>query len=118
MSCQVRHALTVDVEDWHQLYRRAATGWLGPPSRSVVCCTHRILDRLDVAGARATFFIVGHVARDQPALVREIAPRGHEIASHSYAHRRLYELSPEELAEDLLRSKHELERIIGERVDG
>ena len=118
MGWQVRHAFTVDVEDWHQIYRRAATGWLGPPSESVIRCTHRILDLLDGAGARGTFFVVGLVARAHPRLVREIAARGHEIASHSFAHRRLYELSAAELAADLRRSKRELEDLTGCAVEG
>jgi polysaccharide deacetylase family protein (PEP-CTERM system associated) len=112
------HALTVDLEDWHQNYRRATTGRLGPASDSVIRCTHRILDRLDEAGARATFFVVGTVADDQPALVRAIASRGHEIASHSHAHRLLRELSPADLAADIARSKHQLESITGSAVLG
>jgi len=112
------HALTVDLEDWHQIYRRMATGRLGPASESVVRCTHRILDRLDEAGARATFFVVGTVADEQPALIRAIAKRGHEIASHSHLHRPLRKLSPAELAADLARSKHRLESITGDAVLG
>ena len=113
-----RHALTIDLEDWHQLYHRNATGRLGAASQRVVRCTHRILDQLDEAGARATFFVVGALAADHPALVRTIAARGHEIASHSHAHRLLTQLSPSELAADLARSKHELERLTGEAVLG
>jgi len=113
-----RHALTIDLEDWHQIYHRAVTGRFGEASQSVVRCTHRILDRLDEAGARATFFVVGALAADHPALIRTIAQRGHEIASHSHAHRLLTELSPSELASDLLRSKHQLESLTGEAVIG
>ncbi len=115
---RLRHALTIDLEDWHQHYQRAATGQLGAASQRVVRCTHRILDMLDEAGARATFFVVGALAADHPALIRTIAERGHEIASHSYAHRLLTELSPAELAADLLRSKHALESLTGEAVIG
>lgn len=113
-----RHALTIDLEDWHQSYRRARTGRFGPASESVVACTHRILDLLDDTGARATFFVVGALAADHPALIRMIARRGHEVASHSYTHRLLSELSPAELAADLARSKHQLEALTGERVRG
>jgi len=112
------HAFTVDLEDWHQIYRRAATGRLGPASESVVRCTHRILDRLDEADTRATFFVVGTIADEQPALVRAIARRGHEIASHSHTHRPLRELSPAELASDIARSKHRLESVTGDAVLG
>lgn len=48
--------------------------------------TPRVLDLLDAAGARATFFCIGHRARRQPALVREIVVRGHAVENHGDSH--------------------------------
>lgn len=48
--------------------------------------TLRVLDLLDEAGARATFFCVGSRARAHPQLVREIAARGHAVENHSFRH--------------------------------
>ncbi|CAM2805904.1 polysaccharide deacetylase family protein [Rariglobus hedericola] len=48
--------------------------------------TPRILDLLDQHGARATFFLVGERAARHPALVAEIARRGHEIGHHTHTH--------------------------------
>lgn len=48
--------------------------------------TPRVLDLLDAAGARATFFCVAQRARAYPALAREIVARGHAIENHSFAH--------------------------------
>ena len=48
--------------------------------------TPRILDLLDKHQARATFFLVGERAARHPALVAEIARRGHEIAHHTHTH--------------------------------
>jgi peptidoglycan-N-acetylglucosamine deacetylase len=48
--------------------------------------TPRILDLLDQHQARATFFLVGERAARHPALVAEIARRGHEIAHHTHTH--------------------------------
>src|SRR5438270_122585 len=45
-------------------------------------------------GARATFFVLGEIARQRPALVRAIAGAGHEVASHGWDHRRLHLLCP------------------------
>ena len=48
--------------------------------------TPAILDLLDAHGAQATFFVVGERARARPALVREIARRGHALGNHSATH--------------------------------
>jgi peptidoglycan-N-acetylglucosamine deacetylase len=48
--------------------------------------TARVLDRLDKAGARATFFCIGERAAAQPRLMREIVARGHAVESHSLRH--------------------------------
>ena len=58
--------------------------------------TRRILDLFDEAGIKATFFFVGWVADKFPGLVKETAARGHELACHSYWHRLVYSLDPEE----------------------
>lgn len=48
--------------------------------------TPRVLDLLDAAGARASFFCIGHVARRHPALCREIVARGHRVENHGDSH--------------------------------
>lgn len=48
--------------------------------------TPQILDLLDRHGARATFFVIGERAALQPALIREIIRRGHEVAHHTQTH--------------------------------
>lgn len=80
--------------------------------------THRILDLLEDVGVRSTFFILGWVAERYPGLVLEIVRRGHEAACHSYWHRLVYTLTPEEFREDLLRSRTVIEQAAGARVYG
>lgn len=48
--------------------------------------TPRVLDQLDAASAKASFFCIGHRARAHPALCREIAARGHRIENHGDSH--------------------------------
>jgi peptidoglycan/xylan/chitin deacetylase (PgdA/CDA1 family) len=48
--------------------------------------TPAVLDALDGAGTRATFFLVGEQVRSNPELAREVARRGHEVALHGYTH--------------------------------
>ncbi len=48
--------------------------------------TPRILDLLDAAGARASFFCIGTRAARHPALVADIAARGHTVENHTWSH--------------------------------
>ena len=80
--------------------------------------THELLDALAATGAQATCFVLGWVARRYPALVRRMVAEGHEVASHSDTHQRLYALSRPALAEDLTRARDTLEQLTGTRVWG
>ena len=62
-------------------------------------------------------FVGGNETR-YPGLVKEIHKRGHEVASHGYAHKLIHHQKPEEFREDISRSKKILEDIIGIRVLG
>jgi len=54
---------------------------------------------------KATFFVVGEIARQFPAAIRALHDAGHELACHTDSHRRLDEMSPEVLREDLARNR-------------
>jgi len=106
----VTNVFTVDVEEWFHVCGVDALSigqWDRLPSR-VQLTTRRLLDLLDGAGVRATFFVVGWLAERHPELVREIAAAGHEIGSHGHHHRRVYELTPGEFRADLLQSRNAL----------
>jgi len=114
-------ALSVDVEDYFQVQAFARlvprTAWDRFPSR-VEGNTRRLLDLFDDAGATATFFVLGWIARSQPGLVREIAARGHEIASHGMNHTMLTEQTPETFRADARDSRSLLEDLAGNPVIG
>lgn len=55
--------------------------------------TLRLLDILEKAGVRATFFDTGRMASKYPEIARETAERGHTVGSHSYSHPNLRKLS-------------------------
>jgi len=113
------NALTVDVEDYFQVSaferRIPRSDWDRWESRAVAN-TQRMLAILAERGVRGTFFILGWVAEKFPELVREIASGGHEVGSHSYWHRLIYQLTPDEFRADLRRSKTVLEDIVGREV--
>jgi peptidoglycan/xylan/chitin deacetylase (PgdA/CDA1 family) len=54
--------------------------------------TPAVLDLLDAAGARATFFCIAQRAAQHPDLVREIVRRGHSVQNHSHVHRHNFSL--------------------------
>src|SRR5262245_46815595 len=80
--------------------------------------TRWLLDQLAHFDQKATFFLVGQLARQQPDLVRDIHRAGHEVAPHSWDHRRVHHLSPEEFREDVRMSRDVLEQITGTAVAG
>lgn len=53
----------------------------------------RILDVLDAANVKASFFVPGYEAELHGPLVRDILARGHEIAHHGYKHEYVWQLS-------------------------
>jgi polysaccharide deacetylase family protein (PEP-CTERM system associated) len=77
-----------------------------------------LLDQLEAADVKATFFIVGQVARDNPALVRAIHRAGHEVASHGWDHQRVVNFTPTTFREDVRKSMDALEHATGECVLG
>ena len=113
------NAFTVDVEDYYQVSGFESEidrdRWHQFESR-VVQNTHRILNLLDMHDVQATFFVLGWVAEKHPELVRLIVQRGHEVGSHSYWHRLIYQQTPQAFREDLRRSRDVLEDITGEAV--
>ncbi|MDT8453261.1 MAG: DUF3473 domain-containing protein [Gammaproteobacteria bacterium] len=117
----IRNALTVDVEDYFHVSAFAKNihyhDWDNYPLR-VENNTRRILDLFDAHEVKATFFVLGWVAERAPALVREIAHRGHEVACHGFSHQLIYNQSPEVFREETLRSKYLLEDIIQTPVRG
>lgn len=48
--------------------------------------TPRVLDLLDAARARATFFCIGRRVEARPDLAAEIVRRGHRIENHTWSH--------------------------------
>lgn len=112
---------TVDVEEYFQvsafdkLVDRAQWGsYASRVERSV----DLLLDLMARHRAIGTFFTLGWIAERYPRVVRRIAAGGHEIASHSWWHRRVTQLAAPEFREELRTSKAILESITGQPVLG
>lgn len=65
--------------------------------------TADLLSLLERNGAKATFFLIGKFAREEPALAREIAKRGHSLGNHTETHPSLVFLSPSRIRDELAR---------------
>jgi polysaccharide deacetylase family protein (PEP-CTERM system associated) len=117
----MKNALTFDVEEYFhaEAFARVLRPEEWPTLESrVTRSTERLLDILDRERVRATFFVLGWVAERHPALVREIASLGHEIACHGYGHRMIQHLSRPEFERDVTRAKRALEDAVGRPVLG
>jgi peptidoglycan-N-acetylglucosamine deacetylase len=77
--------------------------------------TPAVLDALDLAGARATFFILGTQLAAHPDLGGEIVRRGHEIGLHGYDHHRHDRVDADVSRSDLTRGQAAIEDILGVR---
>ena len=112
----VRNVMTVDVEDYFHV--SAFDGllprhtWAGLDTR-VEANTDRLLALFAEKGVTATFFVLGWVAERCGGLVRRIAAAGHEVASHGFAHRLVYDQTPAAFRDDVRRSKALLEDLSG-----
>jgi polysaccharide deacetylase family protein (PEP-CTERM system associated) len=117
----MKSILSVDVEDWYHILGVASapdfSQWNSLPS-----CVERnfrkLLDIFSQQAVQATCFFLGYIAERFPHLVREAFEGGHEIASHGYAHRLIYTMTPEAFLEDSTRGRKILEDIIGQPVFG
>ena len=115
----MKNIMTFDIEDWyHANYEEVDSSVCATYEERVQEPTRKILQLLKKTKTSATFFVLGHVAERFPKLISEIADEGHEVASHGYNHKLVYKQTREEFIEDIGKSKHILENIIGEKIIG
>ncbi len=121
MAVHIKNAFTIDVEDYFQVSALAPYidrgSWDQQPCR-VERNVDRILEMLDAAQVKATFFALGWIAERYPTMIKQIAAQGHELASHGYGHLRASDQSPSEFKEDVVRAKALLEDLSAQSVAG
>jgi polysaccharide deacetylase family protein (PEP-CTERM system associated) len=120
LSSKIINYLTIDVEEHFQVAAFEdivkPVEWDGHDSR-VVKNTNRILELLKKHDTQATFFIVGWTAERHPGLVKDIINQGHDVGCHSYMHRKIYDLTPDEFRRDTAKAKDVLEDITGRKIN-
>ena len=112
---KIKNMMSVDLEDF--FCDLPFDKWSEYESR-VVKNTTKILELFEKYQVKATFFTLGYIAEKFPDLIKEIDSRGHEIASHGYAHLDIRKTSKDEFENDLKKSLEILEKIIGKKVLG
>ena len=112
---------SVDVEDWFHILDVPSAPelaeWSGLPSR-VEKNFSKLLELFSEENVQVTCFFLGWIGERFPHLVKEAAARGHEIASHGYGHRLVYQQSRNDFHDDVRHARLLLEDIAGVPVTG
>ncbi len=115
------NALSFDLEDYFQVRsfsnRIPYASWDSYLPR-FVGNTRRLLALLERRGVKGTFFVLGWNAEREKGLVLDIKQSGHEVASHGWSHRPIYQMTRDEFRAEVSRTKELLEDIIGSPVLG
>ena len=114
----ITNAISIDVEEYYQVtdFEGIADKLYCEPR--LMKSMETVLEILDEANVRATFFVLGSAAEKCGDLIREVSSAGHDIACHGYGHKLIYDQSRHEFKEDIHRAKHILENITGKPVFG
>ncbi|AKB43078.1 polysaccharide deacetylase family protein [Methanosarcina vacuolata] len=111
------NALSVDLEFWYtaELVKKFVPQKIDD---QVVESIEPLLSLMDKYNTKATFFVLGSLAEKYPELIKHIHDKGHEIASHGYSHKTLYDLDKESFDDEIKRSVTILKKITGENPIG
>ncbi|TDK64182.1 polysaccharide deacetylase family protein [Bacillus salipaludis] len=77
--------------------------------------TPQVLEIFSNAEGKATFFMIGEQIIANPAIVKQVWERGHEIGNHTYSHPKLTELSPAECLKEIERTEKLIEDLAGQK---
>jgi polysaccharide deacetylase family protein (PEP-CTERM system associated) len=104
------NALSIDLEEWY--HSELVEGRRSRFSQ-VAEATKPILDLLDQYQTKASFFVVGEVAEQNPDLIQSIFQKGHEIGCHTFSHKLVWNLDESLLQGELERFHSIMEKILG-----
>lgn len=111
--------LTFDVEEWFHLLdfdaTRTEAEW-GKYEVRIYKNMERVFRILEDTNTKATFFIIGWIAKTYPDLVRQIAQK-YQIGSHTTNHQLVWQQSREDFKEDVTSSIKLLEDTTGQKVE-
>ncbi|MFK5948355.1 MAG: DUF3473 domain-containing protein [Methylococcales bacterium] len=121
MNNKIKNAFTVDVEDFFQVEAFSQVidknKWDDYTCR-VESNTDVILELLETANVKGTFFILGWIAKRYPQVVKKISELGHEVASHGMSHQLIYNQDMNVFKQETIDSKKLLEDLSQQPVNG
>jgi len=104
------NALSIDLEEWY--HSELVEGRRSSFSQAEDA-TRPVLDLLDRYQTKASFFVVGEVAEQNPDLIRSIFNKGHEIGCHTFSHKLVWNMDESLFREELERFHSVMEKILG-----
>jgi len=108
--------LTFDIEDWYNCdFNLNQNKWKNFEVR-IYRGVDTILENLNIANTKATFFCLGWIAVNHPNIIKKIHEQGHHIACHSFGHDLIYNLSISDFKKDTEKAKRSIEDITGTAV--
>ena len=108
--------LTFDLEEWFHLCLDEAPSSWDKYERRFEKNADYLLETLDQNNVKATFLVLGWIARKYPEIIRKISENGHDVGSHSNVHNLVYEQSEEEFEKDLTESLKILEDVTSKKI--
>ena len=105
------NAFSIDLEEWY--HSELVEGRRSSFSQAAEA-TRPVLDLLDRYQTKASFFIVGEVAEQNPGLIQSIFERGHEIGCHTFSHKLVWNLDEGLFREELEHFHSVTRKILGE----
>lgn len=116
---QTDNLLTFDIEDWyHANYAGVELSTYRGNASHFRANMDLLLQLCSDAGCKATFFVLGQIGEQYPAVVRDIFSAGHEVASHGYGHQLAYQQTYAEFRADVKKSADILQTLTGEKIWG
>ncbi len=108
--------LSMDVEDWYHLdYLKSNYNNSKYSMLDGLELYERSLSKNNIP---SSFFILGEIARPLKNIIRKLSFQNHDIGSHGWNHTRPLTMSLSNFEEDIIRSKIEIENVIGKEVEG
>jgi len=112
----MKNVISVDLEDWyHLIHLKDYAKNKIPQIQDSIQPVLKLFKKYNVT---TTFFVLGEIAEKNPEVIELINKDGHEIASHGYSHKPLWELSKEEFIKELEKTKFLLTKISKEKILG
>jgi polysaccharide deacetylase family protein (PEP-CTERM system associated) len=116
-----KKSITIDVEEYFQVEAFAKNitinNWKNFESR-IEYQMSLLLEIFQEKNIKATFFILGYIAKNHPNLIKKIAVQGHEIASHGFNHQHITKITRTDFINDIIDSKALLEDLISSEIVG